>query len=138
MGFLLVEALSLQSFKHWRIVFCSSRRQYRDYIIDLYYVKHSTMSNSKCAMPSLSCLLSFYTIPISLFFEFEDFFYFLLSLLFLCMHACIHKVQWINRRQGAKVPKKITILPENGNVGLHVCAKFHNHTYAVLNAHSIV
>ena len=35
------------------------------------------MSYSKCAMPSLSCLLSFYTIPISLFFEFEEFFYFL-------------------------------------------------------------
>ena len=27
------------------------------------------MSYSKCAMPSLSCLLSFYTIPISLFFN---------------------------------------------------------------------
>ena len=44
-------------------VLCSSRRQYRDYIIDLYGVKHCTVSNS---MPSLSCLLSFYTIPISI------------------------------------------------------------------------
>ena len=34
------------------------------------------MSYSKCAMPSLSCLLSFYTIPISFFFEFKDFFLF--------------------------------------------------------------
>ena len=34
------------------------------------------MSYSKCAMPSLSCLLSFYTIPISLFFN-SKFFYFL-------------------------------------------------------------
>ena len=23
------------------------------------------------------------------------------------MHACIHKVQWIHRRQGADVPKKL-------------------------------
>ena len=23
------------------------------------------------------------------------------------MHACIHKVQWIHRRQGAKAPKKL-------------------------------
>ena len=44
----------------------SSRRQYRDYIINLYGVKHSTVSNSKCAIPSLSCLFYFYTIPISL------------------------------------------------------------------------
>ena len=53
------------------------------------------------------------------------------------MHACIHKVQWIHRSQGAEVPK-ITILPDNGNVGLHLCAEFHNHTYAVLYAHSNV
>ena len=46
-----------------------SRQRYRDYIIDLYGVKDSTTSYSKCAMPSLSCLLSFYTIPISLFFN---------------------------------------------------------------------
>ena len=38
------------------------------------------MSYSKCAMLSLSCLLSFYTIPISLFFEFKDFFNFLYTL----------------------------------------------------------
>ena len=25
---------------------------------------------------------------------------------------------------------------DNGNVGLYVCAKFHDHTYAVLYAHS--
>ena len=49
-------------------VVCSARRQYRDYIINLYSVKHSTVSNTKYAMPSLSCLLSFYTIPISLIF----------------------------------------------------------------------
>ena len=35
------------------------------------------MSYSKCAMPSLSCLLSFYTIPMSLFFNSKNFFYFL-------------------------------------------------------------
>ena len=69
-GFLLVEAMNLQSFQTMENniseVLCSSRQQYRDYIIDLYGVKDSPMSNSKCAMPSLSCLLSFYTIPISL------------------------------------------------------------------------
>ena len=31
-------------------------------------------------------------------------------------------------RQGAKALKKIVILPDNGNVGLRVCAKFHDHT----------
>ena len=31
------------------------------------------MSYSKCAMPSLSCLLSSYTIPISLFFNSKNF-----------------------------------------------------------------
>ena len=54
------------------------------------------------------------------------------------MHACIHKVQWIHRRQGAKAPKIIAILPDNGIVGLRVYAKFHDHTYAVLYAHSSV
>ena len=54
-----------------------SRRQYRDYIIDLYGVKNSTMSYSKCKMLSLSCLLSFYTIPKSLLFNSKNFFYFL-------------------------------------------------------------
>ena len=49
-------------------VVCSARQQYRDYIINLYSVKHSTVSNTKYAMPSLFCLLSFYTIPISLIF----------------------------------------------------------------------
>ena len=45
----------------------------------------------------------------------------------------------IHKRQGAKVPKKIAIfLPDNGNVGLCVCAKFHDPTYAVLYAHSKV
>ena len=52
------------------------------------------------------------------------------------MHACIHKVQWIHRRQGDAVPKKIAILPDN--VVLCVYAKFHDHTYAVLYAHSSV
>ena len=64
-----------------------SRRQYRDYIIDLYGVKDSTMSYSKCAMPSLSCLLSFYTIPISLFFNSKIFFYFLV-IIERCRDGC--------------------------------------------------
>ena len=54
------------------------------------------------------------------------------------MHVCIHKVQWIHRRQGTKVPKQIAILPDNGNVGLHVCAEFHDQTYTVLYALSKV
>ena len=54
------------------------------------------------------------------------------------MHACIHEVQWIHTRQRAEVPKKISIaiLPDNDNVELHVCENFHDHTYAVLYAHS--
>ena len=30
------------------------------------------------------------------------------------MHVFIHKFQWIHRRQGTKVPKKIVILPDKG------------------------
>ena len=26
----------------------------------------------------------------------------------------------------------------NGNVGLHVCAKFHEHTYTMLYAHKVI
>ena len=54
------------------------------------------------------------------------------------MHACIHKVQWIHRKQGAKALKKIAVVPDNGNVGLRVRGKFHDHTYTVLYAHSSV
>ena len=65
-GLLLVEAMNLQTLENnISEVLCPSRQQYRDYIIGSYGVKHSTVSNSKCAMSSLSCLLSFYTIPIS-------------------------------------------------------------------------
>ena len=46
------------------------------------------MSSSKCAMPFLSCLLSFYTIPISLFFEFKEVLFSSLTS-FLCMHVYI-------------------------------------------------
>ena len=45
----------------------------RDYIIYFYGVKHSTWTITKCAMPALSCLLSFYTIPISLIFFSKNF-----------------------------------------------------------------
>ena len=38
----------------------------------------------------------------------------------------------IHRRQGDKVHKNTVILPDNGNVGLHVCAKFHDHTYTIM------
>ena len=43
-----------------------------DYVIYLYGVKHSTVSNTNYAIQSLSCLLSFYTIPISLIFKFNS------------------------------------------------------------------
>ena len=52
------------------------------------------------------------------------------------MHACTHKVHWIHRRKEDEVPKEIAILPDNGNVGLRVCAQFHDHTYTVFYAHS--
>ena len=81
------------------------------------------------AIPILSPF--FYTIPISLFFEF-NFFFFFSSLPSFFMHACIHKVQWIYRRQGDKVSKK---LPFCQTMIILVCAKFHDHTYAVLYAH---
>ena len=32
------------------------------------------------------------------------------------MHACIHKVQWIHRRQGAEVPKKLSFCQIKGEV----------------------
>ena len=55
------------------------------------------------------------------------FFYFLVSLLFLCMHAYIKSSGFIGGK-GPRSLKKIAILPDNnGNVGLHVCAKFCNH-----------
>ena len=40
------------------------------------------------------------------------------------MHACIHKIQWIHRRQGTKVPKKNFILPNKGKVQSEL---FHNY-----------
>ena len=94
MGFLFGEAMNFQFFQTMENniseVLGSSMQQYRDYIIDLYGVKASTMSNSKCVMPSLSCLLSFYTIPISLFFISKIFLFSSLPSFF--MYACIHKV----------------------------------------------
>ena len=98
-GFLLGEAINLS-----RRILCSSRRQYRDYIIDLYGVKHCTVSNSKCAMPSLSCLFSFYTIPISLFFNSKNFLF--SSLLSFFMHACIHKASGFIGGKGPRPLKK--------------------------------
>ena len=32
----------------------------------------------------------------------------------------------------------MSMLHDNGNVGLHVCAKFHEHTYTVLYAHKVI
>ena len=61
------------------------------------------MSNSKFAMPSLSCLFSFYIISIIC--------YFLVSLLF--MHACTHKTSGFIGGKGPR-PLKIVILPDKG------------------------
>ena len=49
------------------------------------------------------------------------------SLPSLFMHACIHKASGFIGGKGLR-PLKNVILPDNGNVGLHVCAKFHDHT----------
>ena len=51
------------------------------------------------------------------------------------MHACIHKASGFIGGKGPR-PLKIVILSGNGNVGLHVCAKIHDHTYTVLYAHT--
>ena len=53
------------------------------------------------------------------------------------MHACIPKASGFIGAKGPR-PLKIVILPDNGNVGVRVCAKFHDHTKAVLYAHSKV
>ena len=52
------------------------------------------------------------------------------------MHAYIKSSGFIGGK-GPRPLKKL-ILPDNGNVGLHMCAKFHDHTYAVLYANSSV
>ena len=52
------------------------------------------------------------------------------------MHAYIKSNGFIGGK-GPR-PQKIAILPENASVGLHVCANFHDHTYAVLYAYSSV
>ena len=64
------------------------------------------MSYSKCAMPSLSCLLSFYTIPISLFFNSKNFLFSSLPS-FLCINAYIKSSGFI----GDKVPRPLKKLP---------------------------
>ena len=86
-----------------------------DYIINLYGVKDSTMSNSKCAKLFLSCLLSFYTISMSLILYFEEFFS---SLPSFFMHACIHKVQWILGGKGPRPLKQFSFCQINGDVSI--------------------
>ena len=53
------------------------------------------------------------------------------------MHAYIKSSGFIGGK-GPRPLKKIAILPDNGNVGLRVLAKFHDHTYTVLYARSSV
>ena len=58
--FILVKAMNPVLPCYWALenfseVVCSSSWQYKDYVT----CKGSTVSNSKCAMPSISCLLSF-------------------------------------------------------------------------------
>ena len=48
---------------------------------------------------------------------------------FLCMHAYIKSSGFI-RGKGPRSTKRIAILPDNVIIGLRVCAKFHDHTYA--------
>ena len=89
MEFLLEETMNplfiLHTGKYFSEVVCS-RQKYRNHIIYFYSVKHFTVNNTKCAMPSLSCLLSFYTIPISpiysFFISYSPFFF----------YACMHNI----------------------------------------------
>ena len=70
MGFLLVKAMNLQSFEtleNNNLVKYNVHQGENIGITSLTCdVKDSTMSNSQCVMPSISFLLSFYTIPIFL------------------------------------------------------------------------
>ena len=68
-------------------VVCSAGQQYRDYIINLYGVKYSTVSNTKYAMPSLSCLPSFIPSLYRSFFNSKNCSF--SSLPSFIMHACI-------------------------------------------------
>ena len=69
-------------------VVCSARQQYRDYIINLYSVKYSTVSNTKYAMPSLYILSPFFLYnPYIPHFLIQKIVHFLVSLLLLCMNA---------------------------------------------------
>ena len=106
MGFLLVEAMNLQSFKilenNISEILRSSRRQYRDFIIGLYGVKHCTVSNFKCAMPSLSCFLLFIPSLYPSFFNSKKLLFSSLPY-FLCMHAYIKSSEFI----GSKGPRSL-------------------------------
>ena len=76
----------------------------------LYGVKHCTVSNSKCAMPFLSCLLFFIPSLYLSFFNSKNFLFSSLPSFF--MQACIH------RRQGAKAPKKLSFFQIKGKVSI--------------------
>ena len=55
------------------------------------------------------------------------------------MHACIHKVQWIHRRQGAKAPKKLPFFQTMVyNVGLRVCAKFYDQCFMLIIMYKVI
>ena len=83
------------------------------------------------AIPILSPFFLYHPyIPL---FYFEEFFYSPVSLLFLCMHAYIKSSGFI----GGKGSRPLKNCPF-ARVGLRVCAMFHDHTYAVLYAHSSV
>ena len=106
MGFLLAEAMNLQSFQTMENniseVLCSSRQQYRDYNIGLYGVKHCTVSNSKCAMPSLLVsLLLYYPYNYFSFFNLKIFLFSSLPILY--MHAYIKYSGFI----GGKGPRSL-------------------------------
>ena len=44
------------------------------------------------------------------------------------MHPCIYKASGFIGGKGPRPLKKLSLLPDNGNLGLRVCAKFHDHT----------
>ena len=89
---------------------CSSRRQYRDYIIDLYGV-HSEQFQLCNAIPILSPFFLYHPyIPHSLI---RRIFYFLVSLLFLCMYAYIKSSGFIGGK-GPRPLKKLSFCQVKG------------------------
>ena len=75
------------------------------------------MSYSICEMPSLSCLLSFYTIPISLFFNSKNF---LFSSICMCNRDWFFNNMY-NRERGGKVFLYVCLIERERWQGFSMC-----------------